>query len=202
MFRLVTLAVGLVLSLSTVGCNQRNSVPPSNTRVSTEVSPALPSPESSATKVVKTVTPEDLAKAADILSAKTDHYVALLKEGKEILGTKPYPNSYAGLAALDDPSSRAAKFSKFNNEKSVDMSFGDAHKEAYKFFTVENAPDSIQEWQEHMMEATAALSSWAQMGVSWQVDGSKAPKLRELEAKFNSIIAKARADIANLRKGK
>ncbi len=55
------------------------------------------------------ITAETLAKAAEILSERTEHYAGLFEQGREILGTKPYANAYEGLAALDDPNSRAAK---------------------------------------------------------------------------------------------
>lgn len=199
-FFIISLSVTPILICS---CKQSSSTLPSNT-VATEKSsptPLVPIPQTPTPTEVKKVNAEDLAKAADILSANTEHYAKLFRQGKEILGTKPYPNAYAGLAALDDPSSRASKFLKFNNSMSSDMSFGEAFKEAYAFFTVDNAPDSITKWQEDMMDVATYLSSWSQAGVSWQVDGAKAPKLHELEGKFNAAIAKAKADVAFLRKG-
>ncbi len=78
----------------------------------------------------------------------------------------------------------------------------EAYKQAGKFFTAENEPDSAHQWYEDMIALTSTLNMWGQMGVSWQVDGTKAARLHELEQKVNKELARARADVASLRKGK
>ena len=107
----------LFLFLAALGCAD------SETRNIRQISSPTPAPisnsslipESKPTATPGKVTAETLTKAAEILATNTEHYAQLLKEGKAILGTQAYPSAYAGLAALDDPNSRASKFSKFNN---------------------------------------------------------------------------------------
>jgi hypothetical protein len=126
-----------------------------------------------------------------------------LAQAKKLLGAKQFSSPYEGLAALDEAGSNARRFSDFNRSLvSGDMSFQDAFKDADALFTGDNEPDSIETWREDIMDVSADLANWGNAAINWQIKKITTAKLGGLEQKAKSDIAKARNDIASLRKGK
>jgi hypothetical protein len=117
----VWLGLGVVLCMALVvargtGSNAAVKEPPSShvdTSVSSDASKAAEvAPQSDAPKpAVKA--PVDTAQVKAYLAAGTDFYVQLFQQAQQALGTTQYVDAYAGIAALDDPTSAASAQSRW-----------------------------------------------------------------------------------------
>jgi hypothetical protein len=144
---------------------------------------------------VPRLTASDKAHVRQILVGNVTHYVAELDQGVRVLGSEQYSNANAGLAAMGDPSSAAARFREYRQHPGPerDLSFDRAFARADHYFTAANEPAAISAWRDDMTQAQSDLSEWINAGVSWQIREVSADKLRARETKVRSDLAKARA---------
>src|SRR4051812_17464635 len=94
------------------------------------------------------------AKVRSILLANAKHYREELDQGVRIIGSTQYSDSFAGLAAFDDPNSAASRFRDYRKDSNPenDVSFLDAFKKADKFYNAQNEPDAIGTWRDQMSD--------------------------------------------------
>ena len=142
------------------------------------------------------------AKVAAILSASVAHYAKLLRQGMTILGNTPYPDATAGLAAMNDPKSAAARFRDYRKHPGpeTDTSSEDAFGRADRFFTADNEPKAMTTWREDMLQAQSDLSIWVNVAVDWQIRSKSTAQLRAAENKVLHDLQSARRDIAAIRR--
>ena len=186
----------LLLLMIVLGCGTEKAIQNNSNTSTPTTTTATPAPTSAK------ATSDDLGKAAEILSANTEHYAQLLSQGKMILGTKQYSSGMDGLKALDDPNSSAFRFGQFRVSTMNDLTFQDAFSRADGCFTADNEPDSIGEWQIDILQATSDLNTWTSTAVDWQINKVSTAKLKSLEQIVIKDLAKARADVLSLKKGK
>lgn len=147
------------------------------------------------------------------LQANIDHYAQLLAAGKAALGTTPYTDANAGLAAFNDPNSAAAKFRDWRAQSKAeqDVSYLQAFKQANDIFLAvmgsssgpvtqweNDTSTALTNWQDDAGTAQADLAGWVQVAVSWQVSSKTDADLATAEQKVNSDLSKARQDLQQL----
>lgn len=168
--------------------------PASQEQTSTDTTPSVP------TQPQQTV---DVAQVKAFLNNGTSYYVQLFKNGQQALGTAQYADAYAGLAALNDPSSAASKWAAFNS-KFVSSDYAstatDAYNNASNLYTDVNVdiPSAIGDWYADINDAYSDIGAWAKDATSWQISEISTSQLNSDAQKFQQDIAAANADIAKL----
>lgn len=133
-----------------------------------------------------------------ILTSATDHYAGLLSQGKAALGTVRYANAFAGLQAMNDPTSAAAQFRDWRSSSNAEgdiETYQEAFGKADSYFTAATEPDAISTWRTDVAQAQSDLTSWINVGVSWQISEKSSNDLAVAENMVTTDLAKARADI-------
>jgi hypothetical protein len=145
---------------------------------------------------VRKLTVSERAHVRAILLASIGHYAAELDQGVRILGSQPYPNASAGLTAMDNPTSAAARFRDYRQHPNPesDLSFLQAFSKADHYFTAANEPTAISDWRDDMNQAQSDLAQWVTIGVDWQISEASTAKLHAAASKVRTDLAKARAD--------
>lgn len=145
------------------------------------------------------LTAANITTIKQILTGSLNHYETLFASGQAALGTKPYPNAAAGLAALNDATSSAAKFSAWRTDVNIenDLSFMDAFAQADAYYTPEDEPHGIGNWRDDMGLATSAFDEWVQVAVSWQISEVTTATLTAASAKVKAAFKVAQQDIAD-----
>lgn len=169
------------------------------------VRPSVPALTPSAAEAAASETPAAsrkltaalVASVKSILTASLMHYETEYAAGKVALGTKPYPDAFAGLQAMNDPNSTAAKFSTWRTSTQVeqDLSFLDAFTQADAYYNADNEPEAIAAWRDDMSDATAALNEWIQVGVGWQISEKTSAELSGAQAAVTAGFAQVQKDI-------
>jgi hypothetical protein len=137
-------------------------------------------------------------KARAALTAATEHYAAFLVQGQAAVGTTPYADSTAGLAAMNDSNSSASRFTAWrqssNAEGDVSTYLNAFHKAQSDFGGQE--PRVVDTWQSDMDEVQIAIVLWVKTAVSWQISEKTKADLSAAATRVTTGIQKARADIA------
>ena len=145
----------------------------------------------------------DIAQVKAFLNNGTSYYTQLFKTGQQALGTTQYADAYAGLDALNDPSSAASKWAAFNS-KLVSTDYTsmatDAYNNASNLYTDANVdvPPSIGDWYADINDAYSDIGAWAKDATSWQISEIGTSQLNSDAQKFQQDIAAANADVAKL----
>jgi hypothetical protein len=160
--------------------------------------PAEGAPQPAAPK-----TTVDVAHVKAYLSAGTEYYVKLFQQGQQALGTTQYADAYAGVAALDDPSSAASVWSRFNSTfSSTDHSGAatQAYNQASDLYTAANVDTSsaVNDWNDDINQAESDIGPWVRDATSWQISSISTAQLNSDAQTFQQDIARAKADIAKL----
>jgi cytoskeletal protein RodZ len=162
--------------------------PPANSSPSPSPS-TTPSPAATSTTPTKTAnkpTPPNYAAAAAILAASNKHYRDQLAQGQAAFNT-------AGYAPW------------FQREQ-ADLESEDAFKQADAYFTADNEPNSINDWRSDMNDATSSFYQWAHAALRAETGaggpGTVTDEMRGYAQQFSDAMAKADADVANVKAGK
>lgn len=161
--------------------------------------PASPSASVPAPKPVPApvTPPADRAGAAAILAKSVAHYRAMFQQGQDIIGHTQYADGFAGLAAMDDPTSAAARFRDYrqNPGPERDLSSDDAFSRADAKFTAANEPQAISDWRDDMGTAQGDLSQWVLVAVDYQISQKSQADLDAAASKVEQDLTKADADV-------
>jgi hypothetical protein len=132
-----------------------------------------------------------------ILQAGLAHYVAAWQQGQRVLGSTQYADGDAGLTAMDDPNSAAARFSAWRHSSGVEQdvtAYQDAFKQADAFFNADNEPTAIGNWRDDVGTLQTDITTWVSDAVNWQVRGKTDAQMAQDVGTINSDIAKVTAD--------
>jgi hypothetical protein len=153
---------------------------------------------------VPVLTAADKAHVQQILTASLDHYANLLSLGEQALGSTQYASANAGLAAFNDPSSAASRFSAYRKKSNPegDLSFLNAFKKADNYYTAANEPSAISTWRDDVNDASVALNEWVNVAVGWQIREHTTLQLQTAEHKVTAALSKARLDVAKVVAGR
>jgi hypothetical protein len=150
------------------------------------------------------VSATDRAQLAKGLTDSTNFYQGLISQGQQILGTTPYPDAEAGLAALDDPNSMASKWSAFNQSAMSTDYFHDhatpAYNAAVDAYGSSSYPASLDDWHNDMNQAESDFHEWVQKATSWTDSEITSDQLAVYANTFQQDLVKARSDIASFNK--
>ncbi|MFC0545716.1 hypothetical protein [Kutzneria chonburiensis] len=104
--------------------------PPTTTTASS--SSARPTTTTATSAAPPVASAQDRAAAVAILTANAQHYRDMFHQGQAIIGHTQYADAFAGLAAMDDPNSAAARFRDYwqNPGPERDLSCDDAFGQA------------------------------------------------------------------------
>ena len=82
-----------------------------------------------------------------------------------------YADAMAGIAAMDDPTSAAARFRAYrqNTGPERDITLMDAFSQGDAHFAGDNEPQAISDWQNDMFTMTFDLNQWVEVAVSYQI---------------------------------
>jgi hypothetical protein len=140
------------------------------------------------------------SRVRSILLGSVSHYTDELDEGVRIIGTTQYPSADAGLAAFDDPTSAASKFSAYQRRRNPasDLSYQDALGKADALYTADNEPQAVLTWTTDMDDMVAAFAQWVQTATSFQIQEKDATALRQAEQKVRRALGRTRHDVATI----
>ena len=134
--------------------------------------------------------------------------VTVYQEGRDALGTMQYQDVYAGLDALNNPSSAASKFSAWHRtflskqSSLIDLTVN-AYKTASDCYYNSNLPepDAIANWRDDMGNVLSDVGRWGLEAASWQIqDKVTTAQLNQDEAAIASDLATVQQDLAALKK--
>jgi hypothetical protein len=170
------------------------ATPAASTATQIATPPPTPSPTAGSNKL----TAAEVAQVQAILTGSLTHYQDAFAAGKTALGTTQYPDAFAGLAAMSDPTSAAAKFRDWRQSSQIetDLSFLDAFHEADAFYNADNEPLAIADWRDDMGNATDAIYFWVQTAVSWQISEASSTDLAAAAAAVTNGFKVVQADTA------
>ncbi len=139
--------------------------------------------------------PADRAAAA-ILTANIAHYRDEFQQGQNIVGTTQYADAWEGLAAMEDPTSAAARFRDYRQfpGPETDVSYMDAFRQADNHLTAANEPPVISDWMNDMGTMQTDLNKWVHVVVDYQIRNRSQTDLDAAAATVNEDLAKADAD--------
>jgi hypothetical protein len=146
---------------------------------------------------VAKLTADQLDQVRTILTASIKHYQDAMTAGKKALGTTQYADAFEGLAAMDDPTSNAAKVRDWRSNSQIeeDVSYLDAFGEADAFYNADNEPAAIADWEFDMGDLTAAINQWIQTAVSWQISEVTDAELAAADAAVTDAFKVVQADV-------
>jgi hypothetical protein len=164
---------------------------------------ACGSPSSAAPAVSAAADGHTAAAAAAILMASDKHYRDEFHQGQAIIGHTQYADGAAGMAAMDDPTSAAARFRDYrqNPGPERDLSGDDAFKQADANFTADTEPQAIRDWQNDLTPLTSDLIGWVLAAADYQIQGKTQADLDAAAAKVEQDLGKLDADAAAVGKG-
>lgn len=173
-----------------------------NTSATTPSSSTKPTTAPIEPTATKQVAKPDVKQVVAILNASILHYQQLLAQGKSVLGTYQYASAADGVAAFNDPTSYASRFSAWRTSSNAeqDLSFIDAFKKADAYYNADNEPNAITTWQSDMSNVQSDLARWVQDAVSWQIQTVSTDTLNADEQTINKDIAAAQNDVAAIQK--
>ena len=172
---------------------------PTPTHAPTPIPPTV-SPRAPATAVHLTAAQKDQVQA--ILQGSIDHYDRAFADGRAVLGTTRYADGFAGVAAMDDPNSAAARFRDWRGTSKVEQdvqTYLDAFSRADKFYTAETEPTAaISAWSDDMAALQGAISQWINVAVDWQINTKTDADLHAAADKVSASKTAAGADVATV----
>lgn len=113
--------------------------------------------------------PQDASKSTKLLLGSVQHYADLLATGQKIVGHTHYANLTAYSQAFADPSSPAAKFSKFRTSPNPesDTSYLDAERQASAAYGGSHG-GTIAKWLNTMAKVKSDLGDWVATAAQYQ----------------------------------
>ncbi len=183
---------GCLLSLGLVFCSQSAS----------PFGPVTSSPPINGAAASQTVASSATASPADregafaVLSANIAHYRSVFDQGQTIIDHTQYANGEEVRAAMEDPSSAAARFLDYrqNSNPERDMTFLDAFRQADRAFTAQDEPQAIRDWLDDMSFMHDDLARWVHVAVDFQSSTKSLADLDDAAATVRQDLAQAEAD--------
>jgi hypothetical protein len=164
---------------------------PTSTPTATPNSTPMPS------VVAKKLTVGEVAQVKSILSGNLKHYQNMFAAGRAALGSTPYPDALTGLAAMDNPTSSAAKFRDWRSSSNVqnDLTYLDAFTKADAYYNADNEPNAIANWRDDMGTATGDLYEWVNVAAGWQISDKTDSDLADATNLVKADFAQVQQDI-------
>jgi hypothetical protein len=133
--------------------------------------PAETAPQAAAPKMTI-----DVAQVKAYLTAGTDYYVQLFQQAQQALGTTQYADAYAGIAALDDPTSAASMWSEYQQKfMKADYSamMTTTYNQVSNVYTAASVdtPSAVNDWNDGINQAFSDIGPWMSDATSWQISG-------------------------------
>ena len=174
--------------------NHTSNTKPTTTSKSSnqQTQPAKPSTQP------QKLTAEQKQQVSTDLNNGLAHYVDTWHQGEQVLGTTQYADSNAGLAAMDDPNSAAAKFSAWRQSSNIERdvtTYLNAFKSADHFYTAANEPQAISSYQDDMGTLQADISTWVTDAVGWQIQTTSNATMTKDVQTINNDINQVKSDI-------
>ena len=135
--------------------------------------------------------------SADLNNGLT-HYVDTWHQGEQILGTTQYADANAGLVAMDDPNSAAAKFSAWRQSSSIEgdvTTYLTAFKSADAFYNADNEPQAISSYRDDLGTLQADISTWVNDAVGWQIQTTSSATMAKDVQTINNDINQVKSDM-------
>ena len=155
-------------------------------KVNTTVTSVSKTPPASrvATKAIVTSTatpgetklsPAQKAQVVTLITNTTNHFTQIWIDGQIALGTQPYPNADAGLAAFDDPTSAASLFRDWRKSEDPALAISsllDTFNKADALYTGSIPDDALLTWRDDVSQLTTDMEVWVTDGASWQISAT------------------------------
>ena len=126
------------------------------------------------------------------------HYVDTWHQGQQILGTTQYADGSAGLVAMEDPNSAAARFSAWRKSSGIEQdvtTYLNAFSSADAFYNSDNEPSAISSYRDDMSTLQADIATWVQDAVGWQISTIDDAKMAQDVQTINNDINQVNTDI-------
>ncbi len=191
---LLTIIIGV-----SVGGSETTPSPPANSGDSYTPPPYTPPAETPTASAPSTAavpaSPVRRAASSQTLLDADQHFRTLLDQGTAILLSEaPYPDANAGLQAMDEPGSAAARFSAFQvgqhpeNDEATQIA---AFTQADAAFTAENEPADISTWRDTLGQVDGAFAKWEQVAGSYQISEVSRSDLDAAASAVSTILRDA-----------
>lgn len=192
---LIAIAIGSSTGSSTSSSTVSNisSNQPAQPTTAQPSQPAKPSTQSQ-----KLTADQKQQVSADLNNGLT-HYVDTWHQGEQILGTTQYADANAGLVAMDDPNSAAAKFSTWRQSSKIEQdvtTYLNAFKSADAFYNAANEPDAISSYRDDLGTLQADISTWVSDAVGWQIQTTSNATMAKDVQTINQVKSDITATLA------
>jgi hypothetical protein len=183
-----------------VGRDQGTPGAPSSTPMATATSALTPAasatPASAAT--ARMLSAAEISQVQSILTASLKHYQDAFAAGRKALGTTQYVDAVAGIAAMDEPTSSAARFRDWRTSSQIDqdISYLDAFDQAEALYAPGSGPAALQDWQNDMGDLTGDIGQWVALAVSWQINQVSDADLVDAAKAVTDAFALVQADVS------
>lgn len=140
----------------------------------------------------------EISQVQSILTASLKHYQDAFAAGRKALGTTQYADAVAGIAAMDEPTSSAARFRDWRTSSQVeqDISYLDAFDQAEAIYAPGSGPAALQDWQADMGDLTGDIGQWVALAVSWQINQVSDADLADAARAVADAFALVQADVS------
>lgn len=132
-----------------------------------------------------------------IITANTNHFKQLWSDGQTALGTTQYADAYAGLDAINDPSSNASKFSQYKQTENPanDNSMNTALQQADKYYPSNVSDDALNTWRLDMITLSSDMGLWVNDATSWQISEIPTSQLNNDAQTVNKDFSTVEKDV-------
>src|SRR5258708_20496535 len=181
----------IMIFLLSIAFHSSNSNSSSNTN-NPPTQPAKPSAKP------QKLTVEQKQQVSTDLNNGLAHYVDTWHQGEQVLGTTQYADSNAGLAAMDDPNSAAAKFSAWRQSSNIERdvtTYQNAFKSADNFYTAANELQATSSYTDDIRTLQPDISTWVTDAVGWQIQTTSNATITKDVQPINNNINQVKSDI-------
>ncbi len=136
-------------------------------------------------------------KVIAILTVNVDHYKKLWQDGKDALGTTQYDFKSDAIAALNDPTTPAAKFSAYKKSENPvnDNSMVDAMNKADAFYPSNVSDQPLHTWSDDVEQVSVDMGQWVTDATGWQIKAVGDDKLASDANTITQDLATVQKDI-------
>jgi hypothetical protein len=194
---IVTASVFVIMfvigTISGPGSNNNNNNNNKGVAAATSPSTSQSRPAASSRKI----SAAQKQRVSAILGRGLAHYVNTWNQGQQILGSTQYADGSAGVAAFNDPTSAASRFSAWRQSSGVEQdvaTYLNAFKQADAPYTAANEPSAMGDWRDDMSQLQADITQWVTDSVAWQIRDKTDAQIASDVTTINTDVAKVTAD--------
>lgn len=195
---ILIIAISTLPKTTNLASTNTSSKTPTQPQTTQQTPPTQPSQPKTLNPQPQKLTADQKQQVSTDLNNGLAHYVDTWHQGEQILGTTQYADANAGLAAIDDPNTAAAKFSVWRQYTKIEQdvtTYLNAFKSADAFYNATNEPDAISNYRDDLGTLQADISKWVSDAVGWQIQTTNNATMAKDVQTINNDISQVKSDI-------